>query len=177
MRREQPKQQPSWHSVMWPSGSSSRRPTFLLAPSGKAWDLFLTRTLRPLRSPILTCDLHSGPGSRSQLKTLRPLPMSHCRFTPTAPSGPSRSRRACGLGNPGGGWREAPWVTLLTLWPQVFSEFGFPPAVQCWVIGSCLCVPEHSLAFYGVRRDGDPAFLYLLSAPREAPGQSLVGAG
>lgn len=68
-------------------------------------------------------------------------------------------------------------MTLLTLWPQVFSEFGFPPAVQCWVIGSCLCVPEHSLAFYGVRRDGDPAFLYLLSAPREAPGQSLVGAG
>ncbi|TEA37904.1 hypothetical protein DBR06_SOUSAS1410152 [Sousa chinensis] len=59
-----------------------------------------------------------------------------------------------------------------TLWPQVFSEFGFPPAVQRWVIGRCLCVPEYSLAFYGVRRDGDPAFLYLLSAPREAPGRN-----
>lgn len=56
------------------------------------------------------------------------------------------------------------------LWPQVFSEFGFPPAVQRWVIGQCLCVPERSLASYGVRRDGDPAFLYLLSAPGEASG-------
>ncbi|XP_069455858.1 sharpin isoform X1 [Ovis canadensis] len=66
-----------------------------------------------------------------------------------------------------------PHCTIRALQEQVFSEFGFPPAVQCWVIGRCLCVPEHSLAFYGVRRDGDPAFLYLLSAPREAPGHSL----
>lgn len=77
-----------------------------------------------------------------------------------------------GWGVAGGGLGDTP-----TLWPQVFSEFGFPPAVQRWVIGRCLCVPEHSLAFYGVWRDGDPAFLYLLSAPREAPGQSLIGAG
>lgn len=61
------------------------------------------------------------------------------------------------------------------LWLQVFSEFGFPPAVQRWVIGKCLCAPERSLASYGVRQDRDPAFLYLLSAPREAPGQSLSG--
>ncbi|KAB0371868.1 hypothetical protein FD755_016806 [Muntiacus reevesi] len=65
-----------------------------------------------------------------------------------------------------------PHCTIRALQEQVFSEFGFPPAVQRWVIGRCLCVPEHSLAFYGVRRDGDPAFLYLLSAPREAPGHS-----
>lgn len=65
----------------------------------------------------------------------------------------------------------------LMLRPQVFSEFGFPPAVQRWVIGRRLCVPERSLASYGVQRDGDPAFLYLLSAPREAPGQSLVWMG
>ncbi|XP_005655372.2 sharpin isoform X3 [Sus scrofa] len=43
---------------------------------------------------------------------------------------------------------------------------------QRWVIGRCLCAPECSLASYGVRRDGDPAFLYLLSAPREAPGRN-----
>ncbi|XP_043340328.1 sharpin isoform X4 [Cervus elaphus] len=65
-----------------------------------------------------------------------------------------------------------PHCTIRALQEQVFSEFGFPPAVQRWVIGRCLCVPEHSLAFYGVWRDGDPAFLYLLSAPREAPGHS-----
>ncbi|XP_032704282.1 sharpin isoform X2 [Lontra canadensis] len=68
-----------------------------------------------------------------------------------------------------------PHCTIATLQEQVFSEFGFPPAVQRWVIGRCLCVPERSLASYGVRRDGDPAFLYLLSAPREAPGHSPQG--
>lgn len=65
-----------------------------------------------------------------------------------------------------------PHCTIAALQEQVFSEFGFPPAVQRWVIGRCLCVPERSLASYGVRQDGDPAFLYLLSAPREAPGCS-----
>eukprot|EP00069_Balaena_mysticetus_P012302 bmy_07578T0 len=65
-----------------------------------------------------------------------------------------------------------PHSTIGALQEQVFSEFGFPPAVQRWVIGRCLCVPEYSLAFYGVRRDGDPAFLYLLAAPREAPGRN-----
>ncbi|NIG57957.1 sharpin [Pontoporia blainvillei] len=65
-----------------------------------------------------------------------------------------------------------PHSTIGALQEQVFSEFGFPPAVQRWIIGRCLCVPEYSLAFYGVRRDGDPAFLYLLSAPREAPGRN-----
>ncbi|XP_022357836.1 sharpin isoform X2 [Enhydra lutris kenyoni] len=68
-----------------------------------------------------------------------------------------------------------PHCTIATLQEQVFSEFGFPPAVQRWVIGRCLCVPERSLASYGARRDGDPAFLYLLSAPREAPGHSPQG--
>ncbi|XP_059251330.1 sharpin isoform X4 [Mustela nigripes] len=68
-----------------------------------------------------------------------------------------------------------PHCTIATLQEQVFSEFGFPPAVQRWVIGRCLCVPERSLASYGVRRDGDPAFLYLLSASREAPGRSPQG--
>ncbi|XP_036278499.1 sharpin isoform X2 [Pipistrellus kuhlii] len=65
-----------------------------------------------------------------------------------------------------------PHCTISALQEQVFSEFGFPPAVQRWVIGKCLCVPEHSLASYGVWQDRDPAFLYLLSAPREAPGRS-----
>lgn len=65
-----------------------------------------------------------------------------------------------------------PHCTIRALQEQVFSEFGFPPAVQRWVIGRCLCAPECSLASYGVRRDGDPAFLYLLSAPREAPGRN-----
>ncbi|XP_027807215.1 sharpin isoform X1 [Marmota flaviventris] len=62
--------------------------------------------------------------------------------------------------------------TISALREQVFSEFGFPPAVQRWVIGRWLCAPERSLASYGVQQDGDPAFLYLLSTPQEAPGCS-----
>ncbi|KAM5280930.1 sharpin [Ctenodactylus gundi] len=65
-----------------------------------------------------------------------------------------------------------PHCTIAALQEQVFSEFGFPPAVQCWIIGQCLCVSERSLASYGVQQDGDPAFLYLLSAPQEVPGYS-----
>ncbi|NXI46064.1 HOIL1 protein, partial [Galbula dea] len=50
---------------------------------------------------------------------------------------------------------------------QVFQEYGFHPLVQRWIIGQCLCQDERSVSSYGIRRDGDPAFLYLLSA-REA---------
>ncbi|XP_038616009.1 sharpin [Tachyglossus aculeatus] len=55
--------------------------------------------------------------------------------------------------------------TIATLQQQVFEEYGFPPRVQRWVIGRCLCVAERSLGSYGVQRDGDQAFLYLLSNP------------
>lgn len=47
---------------------------------------------------------------------------------------------------------------------QMFAEYGFHPRVQCWVIGQCLCSEQRSLLSYGVCRDGDTAFLYLLSA-------------
>uniref|UniRef100_A0A8V0Y6K6 SHANK associated RH domain interactor n=1 Tax=Gallus gallus TaxID=9031 RepID=A0A8V0Y6K6_CHICK len=50
--------------------------------------------------------------------------------------------------------------------PQVFQDYGFHPLVQRWIIGQCLCVDERTVWSYGVRRDGDPAFLYLLSANR-----------
>lgn len=47
---------------------------------------------------------------------------------------------------------------------QVFLEYGFHPRVQRWVIGQCLCTELRSLASYGVQRDGDTAYLYLVSA-------------
>lgn len=47
---------------------------------------------------------------------------------------------------------------------QVFLEYGFHPRVQRWVIGQCLCTEPRSLASYGVQRDGDTAYLYLVSA-------------
>ncbi|KAM3849658.1 ranBP-type and C3HC4-type zinc finger-containing protein 1-like [Diretmus argenteus] len=54
--------------------------------------------------------------------------------------------------------------TGMVLMSRMFLEYGFHPWVQRWVIGQCLCTDHRSLASYGVRRDGDTVFLYLLSA-------------
>ncbi|XP_040552088.1 sharpin isoform X2 [Gallus gallus] len=59
-----------------------------------------------------------------------------------------------------------PHTTIAALKQQVFQDYGFHPLVQRWIIGQCLCVDERTVWSYGVRRDGDPAFLYLLSANR-----------
>ncbi|KAL4631016.1 hypothetical protein GN956_G15260 [Arapaima gigas] len=60
--------------------------------------------------------------------------------------------------------KVSPHMTIASLKQQVFLDFGFHPRVQRWVMGKCLCTDTRSLASYGVRRDGDTAFLYLLSA-------------
>ncbi|XP_029561003.1 ranBP-type and C3HC4-type zinc finger-containing protein 1 isoform X3 [Salmo trutta] len=57
-----------------------------------------------------------------------------------------------------------PHMTVAALKQQVFLEYGFHPRVQRWVIGQCLCTEPRSLASYGVQRDGDMAYLYLISA-------------
>uniref|UniRef100_A0A3Q1H289 RanBP-type and C3HC4-type zinc finger-containing protein 1 n=1 Tax=Acanthochromis polyacanthus TaxID=80966 RepID=A0A3Q1H289_9TELE len=57
-----------------------------------------------------------------------------------------------------------PHMTTASLKQQMFLEYGFHPRVQRWVIGQCLCTDQRSLASYGVRQNGDTAFLYLLSA-------------
>lgn len=68
-----------------------------------------------------------------------------------------------------------------SLLPQVFFEYGFHPRVQRWVIGQCLCTELRSLASYGVQKDGDTAYLYLISArqariTRQLFQQDLEGA-
>nr|XP_023679490.1 ranBP-type and C3HC4-type zinc finger-containing protein 1-like isoform X2 [Paramormyrops kingsleyae] len=60
--------------------------------------------------------------------------------------------------------KVSPQMTIASLKQQVFLDYGFHPRVQRWVMGQCLCTDPRSLASYGVRRDGDTAFLYLLSA-------------
>ncbi|XP_055520873.1 ranBP-type and C3HC4-type zinc finger-containing protein 1 [Leucoraja erinacea] len=57
-----------------------------------------------------------------------------------------------------------PYATIYTLKQQVFREFGFHPGVQRWIVGQCLAADHRTLSSYGVRRDRDPAFLYLLSS-------------
>ncbi|KAM4793656.1 LOW QUALITY PROTEIN: sharpin [Cyanocitta cristata] len=60
--------------------------------------------------------------------------------------------------------RVQPHITISTLKEQVFREYGFHPLAQRWIIGQSLCSDGRSLGSYGIRRDGDPAFLFLLSA-------------
>ncbi|XP_069737847.1 ranBP-type and C3HC4-type zinc finger-containing protein 1-like isoform X1 [Phaenicophaeus curvirostris] len=55
-------------------------------------------------------------------------------------------------------------TTIEELKQQIFQDYGFHPLLQRWIIGQCLCVDERTVASYGIRRDGDVAFLYLLSA-------------
>ncbi|XP_069477913.1 sharpin isoform X2 [Ambystoma mexicanum] len=56
------------------------------------------------------------------------------------------------------------YTTITMLKQQVFHEYGFHPRVQRWIIGQCLCIDDRTLGSYGIRKDGDTAFLYLLSA-------------
>uniref|UniRef100_H3C843 SHANK-associated RH domain interacting protein n=1 Tax=Tetraodon nigroviridis TaxID=99883 RepID=H3C843_TETNG len=74
-----------------------------------------------------------------------------------------------------------PYMTVAALKQQVFFEYGFHPRVQRWVIGQCLCTEPRSLASYGVQKDGDTAYLYLISArqariTRQLFQQDLEGA-
>ncbi|XP_053105114.1 sharpin [Hemicordylus capensis] len=55
-------------------------------------------------------------------------------------------------------------TTIATLKQQVFQDYGFHPSVQRWIIGQCLGVDDRTVGSYGIRKDGDVAFLYLLSA-------------
>ncbi|NXG92397.1 HOIL1 protein, partial [Stercorarius parasiticus] len=82
------------------------------------------------------------------------------RFFAGSPGSP---RRASAASAPAG----KPWLGAhLRASPpaQVFQDYGFHPLVQRWIIGQCLCVDERTVSSYGIRGDGDTAFLYLLSA-------------
>ncbi|XP_054840917.1 sharpin isoform X2 [Eublepharis macularius] len=56
------------------------------------------------------------------------------------------------------------YTTIAALRQKVFQDYGFHPSVQRWIIGQCLCVDDRTVGSYGIRKDGDTAFLYLLSA-------------
>ncbi|XP_077085196.1 ranBP-type and C3HC4-type zinc finger-containing protein 1 isoform X1 [Siphateles boraxobius] len=66
-----------------------------------------------------------------------------------------------------------PHSTIGALKQQVFTDYGFHPRVQRWVIGQSLCSDHRSLASCGVQRDGDTAFLYLISARQAGVSQGL----
>ncbi|XP_052009371.1 ranBP-type and C3HC4-type zinc finger-containing protein 1-like isoform X2 [Xyrauchen texanus] len=66
-----------------------------------------------------------------------------------------------------------PHSTIGALKQQIFTDYGFHPRVQRWVIGQSLCSDHRSLASYAVQRDGDTAFLYLISARQARLSQGL----
>ncbi|XP_073399324.1 ranBP-type and C3HC4-type zinc finger-containing protein 1-like [Dendrobates tinctorius] len=55
-------------------------------------------------------------------------------------------------------------TTVAALKQQIFNEYQFLPNIQRWIIGQCLCLDDRTVASYGIRKDGDTAFLYLLGA-------------
>lgn len=57
-----------------------------------------------------------------------------------------------------------PDMTVASLKDMVFLDYGFPAALQRWVIGQRLARDQETLHSHGVRRNGDRAYLYLLSA-------------
>ncbi|KAE8599884.1 hypothetical protein XENTR_v10017381 [Xenopus tropicalis] len=80
-----------------------------------------------------------------------------------------------------------PQTTISLLKQQIFREHQFHPSIQRWIIGQCLCSDDRTVASYGIKRDGDTAFLYLLTAkqaklgaqdpyPRVNPAQPGVSA-
>ncbi|KAG9464452.1 hypothetical protein GDO78_019913 [Eleutherodactylus coqui] len=55
-------------------------------------------------------------------------------------------------------------TTIAALKQQIFHEYQFHPSIQRWIIGQCLCSDDRTVASYGIVKDGDTAFLYLLGA-------------
>lgn len=47
---------------------------------------------------------------------------------------------------------------------QINRDFGFHPSLQRWVIGKRLAQDRETLYNHGIRRNGDTAFLFILSA-------------
>uniref|UniRef100_A0A8B9EWG6 RanBP2-type domain-containing protein n=1 Tax=Anser cygnoides TaxID=8845 RepID=A0A8B9EWG6_ANSCY len=90
-----------------------------------------------------------------------------CLFTRPGADKP-RGRVSLGSTRFKAGGRKDFFTPFLSTWWKrlVFQDYGFHPLVQRWIIGQCLCVDERTVSSYGIRRDGDTAFLYLLSAKR-----------
>ncbi|XP_019952384.1 ranBP-type and C3HC4-type zinc finger-containing protein 1 [Paralichthys olivaceus] len=55
-------------------------------------------------------------------------------------------------------------MTIAQLKDQINTEFGFAPTLQRWVIGKRLARDRETLYSHGIRKSGDQAFLFILSA-------------
>ncbi|XP_067904722.1 ranBP-type and C3HC4-type zinc finger-containing protein 1-like isoform X2 [Heterodontus francisci] len=57
-----------------------------------------------------------------------------------------------------------PYMTIATLKTKVYEDYSFHPKLQQWIIAHRLAKDNETLFFHGIRKDGDIAFMYLLSA-------------
>ncbi|XP_070600504.1 ranBP-type and C3HC4-type zinc finger-containing protein 1 [Erythrolamprus reginae] len=57
-----------------------------------------------------------------------------------------------------------PSMTMASLKDMMHLHYGFPPSIQKWVVGRRLPQDHETLYYQGIQRDGDQAFLYLMSA-------------
>lgn len=55
-------------------------------------------------------------------------------------------------------------MTIEQLKDKISQDFGFLPTLQRWVIGKRLAQDRDTLYSHGIRKDGDKAFLFILSA-------------
>ncbi|XP_013923026.1 PREDICTED: ranBP-type and C3HC4-type zinc finger-containing protein 1-like [Thamnophis sirtalis] len=60
-----------------------------------------------------------------------------------------------------------PSMTMASLKDMMHLHYGFPPSVQKWVVGRRLPRDHETLHYQGIQRDGDQAYLYLMSAKTE----------
>lgn len=61
-------------------------------------------------------------------------------------------------------WRSYNNQSYALVLSQINRDFGFHPSLQRWVIGKRLAQDRETLYSHGIRRDGDTAFLFILSA-------------
>lgn len=123
---------------------------------------------RPLTAPDLCSSMNVGVEDATSSASIVLRVQPHTTIATLKQQVRSRTEPA---GHGEGSWRapcagDALGLSLLFSPPQVFQDYGFHPLVQRWIIGQCLCVDERTVSSYGIRRDGDTAFLYLLSAKR-----------
>ncbi|XP_063152911.1 ranBP-type and C3HC4-type zinc finger-containing protein 1 isoform X3 [Candoia aspera] len=57
-----------------------------------------------------------------------------------------------------------PSMTVASLKDMMFLHYGFPPSIQKWLVGQRLPQDHETLHYHGIQRDGDMAYLFLLSA-------------
>uniref|UniRef100_A0A1A8C135 RanBP-type and C3HC4-type zinc finger-containing protein 1 n=1 Tax=Nothobranchius kadleci TaxID=1051664 RepID=A0A1A8C135_NOTKA len=55
-------------------------------------------------------------------------------------------------------------MTIGQLKDKINQDFGFHPLLQRWVIGKRIAKDQDTLYYHGIRKNGDQAFLFILSA-------------